>query len=118
MFSYLPGNEEECQNSLRIINRTKKAPVNGTKINKNYNVETIEEIDDEDDEKVDDDDDDEDRVSVMESEANKENECESFDEPDDIEESHDETSCSRSEPLAVVKSNAIPVEEKSELFNQ
>ena len=46
MFSYLPGNEEECQNSLRIINRTKKAPVNGTKINKNYNVETIEEIDD------------------------------------------------------------------------
>ena len=106
------GREDECQSSLRTIERTKKPSSHSTKKTK----PTVQSFDDEDEHE--DEEDEEDRRSQEESEADKENECRSVDEFNDVEVVENEPSKSRTEGLTMISGNTLPIQEASESLNR
>jgi hypothetical protein len=104
------GNEDECQNSLRIIERTKKPAPPAAKRNKKPVVESFdeEEVDDEQD----------DRGSDAESEGDKENQLRSVDDFNNVEESEDERSNLRTEGLTMITTNTLPMNQPSKLLGR
>ena len=116
MFSL--GKEEECQNSLRIIERTKKPSPRPTKTTK----PSVQSFDDDDEEMQEDeeeeDEEEEDRRSQEESEIDKENDCRGVDEFNDAEVVEKEPDNSRKEGLALISANTLPTQEASKSLNR
>lgn len=113
------GREDECQSSLRIIERTKKPSSHPAKKTK----PAVQSFDDDDDEHEDEEDE-EDRRSQEESEidkesdVDKENECRSVDEFNDVEVVENEPTNSRAEGLTLISGNTLPIQESSESLNR